>query len=82
MQRLVNIDQWEDIFPEYRETPIGFLLAYHNLGKPFEGYSSAQLLIGMCMDNRKHLHIPDNFAYIIRSGGLICGTANLRFLMP
>jgi len=74
MQRLVNIDQWEDIFPEYREAPIGLLLAYHNLGKPFEGYSSAQLLIGMCMDNRKHLHIPDNFAYIIRSGG-----ANLRY---
>ena len=28
----------------------------------------------MCMDNRKHLHIPDNFAFIIRSGG-----ANLRY---
>ena len=26
------------------------------------------------MDNRKHLRIPDNFAYIIRSGG-----ANLRY---
>ena len=26
------------------------------------------------MDNRKHLKIPDNFAYIIRSGG-----ANLRY---
>jgi carbonic anhydrase len=26
------------------------------------------------MDNRKHLHIPDNFAFIIRSGG-----ANLRY---
>jgi carbonic anhydrase len=26
------------------------------------------------MDNRKHLTIPDNFAYIIRAGG-----ANLRF---
>jgi carbonic anhydrase len=25
------------------------------------------------MDNRKHLHIPDNFSYIIRAGG-----ANLR----
>lgn len=23
----------------------------------------------MCMDNRKHLHIPENFAYIIRTGG-------------
>jgi len=26
------------------------------------------------MDNRKHLHMPDNFAYIIRTGG-----ANLRY---
>ncbi|MCB8818275.1 hypothetical protein LJE72_22600 [Desulfosporosinus sp. SRJS8] len=26
------------------------------------------------MDNRKHLHVPDNFAYIIRSGG-----GNLRY---
>ncbi len=32
------------------------------------------MLIGMCMDNRKHLHIPDNFAFIIRTGG-----ANLRY---
>jgi len=31
------------------------------------------MLIGMCMDNRKHLHMPDNFSFIIRSGG-----ANLR----
>jgi len=28
----------------------------------------------MCMDNRKQLHIPDNFAFIIRTGG-----ANLRY---
>ncbi|MDF2632933.1 MAG: hypothetical protein K0Q85_1529, partial [Caproiciproducens sp.] len=33
-----------------------------------------QLLIGMCMDNRKQLSIPENFAYIIRTGG-----ANLRY---
>ncbi len=58
----------------YQGTPIGLLLEYHNLQRPFEPYANAQLLIGMCMDNRKHLHIPDNFAYIIRAGG-----ANLRF---
>jgi len=28
----------------------------------------------MCMDNRNHLQIPDNFAFIIRAGG-----ANLRY---
>ncbi|MDD4957399.1 MAG: carbonic anhydrase, partial [Candidatus Omnitrophica bacterium] len=63
-----------DIPKKYRNTPIGLLLEYHNLDKPFKTYSDAELLIGMCMDNRKHLHIPENFAYIIRSGG-----ANLRY---
>jgi carbonic anhydrase len=64
----------EDIPDAYRNTPIGLLLEYHNLGRPYETYTQAKLLIGMCMDNRKHLCIPDNFAYIIRAGG-----ANLRY---
>jgi len=64
----------KDIPKEYQKTPIGLLLEYHNLNRTFEVYTDAQLLVGMCMDNRKHLHMPDNFAYIIRSGG-----ANLRY---
>ncbi|MFZ5941533.1 MAG: carbonic anhydrase [Bacteroidota bacterium] len=74
MNRIKKITNREDIFPEYRNTPIGLLLEYHNLGRQQENYDSAQLLVGMCMDNRKHLRMPDNFAYIIRSGG-----ANLRY---
>ncbi len=74
MNRLSPVTTQEDIFPQYRGTPVGFLLEYHNLNREYETYTQAQLLIGMCMDNRKHLHIPDNFAYIIRSGG-----ANLRY---
>jgi carbonic anhydrase len=74
MNRLIKISNIDDIFPEYNHTPIGLLLEYHNLSKPIEKYTEAQLLIGMCMDNRKHLRIPDNFAFIIRSGG-----ANLRY---
>lgn len=73
MNRLVSVSKSEDIFPAYRDTPIGQLLEYHNLQRAYDSYSRAQMLIGMCMDNRKHLHIPDNFAYIIRAGG-----ANLR----
>lgn len=73
MNRLVPISTQQDVPEEYKNTPIGNLLEYHNLGKAFSNYEKAQLLIGMCMDNRKHLHIPENFAYIIRSGG-----ANLR----
>lgn len=74
MKRLRSITETEDITPVYRGTPIGLLLEYHNLGRTLDAYTRAQLLIGMCMDNRKHLRIPDNFAFIIRSGG-----ANLRY---
>jgi carbonic anhydrase len=74
MDRLISVTTPNDIHPEYHNTPIGWLLEYHNLQRSLDPYQQAQLLIGMCMDNRKHLRIPDNFAYIIRSGG-----ANLRY---
>lgn len=74
MNRLLELTSVAGIAPEYRGTPIGLLIEYHNLGRQHEPYSNAQLLIGMCMDNRKHLHIPDNFAFILRAGG-----ANLRY---
>lgn len=74
MNRLVAVTTMEDIYPEYRDTPIGLLLEYHNFNRSPDNYSKAQMLIGMCMDNRKRLRIPENFAYIIRSGG-----ANLRY---
>jgi len=74
MDRLIPVKSQEDILPQYRQTPIASLLEYHNLNKPFSSYNKAQLLIGMCMDNRKSLRIPDNFAFIIRAGG-----ANLRY---
>ena len=74
MDQLLTISSESDIPVQYRGTSIGLLLEYHNLSRPYESYANAQLLIGMCMDNRKHLHIPDNFAFIIRSGG-----ANLRY---
>ncbi|MFN2456660.1 MAG: carbonic anhydrase [Chitinophagaceae bacterium] len=74
MNQLIPIQSKDDILPEYRQTPIGLLLEFHNLNRPFDNYDKAELLVGMCMDNRKHLHIPDNFAFIIRAGG-----ANLRY---
>ncbi|HEM48734.1 MAG TPA: carbonic anhydrase, partial [Caldithrix sp.] len=74
MNRLAPVSDIDDIFPIYQNTPIGRLLEYHNLDRPDDKYDTAELLIGMCMDHRKKLNIPDNFAYIIRSGG-----ANLRY---
>jgi carbonic anhydrase len=74
MNKLISINSADDVPKVYQKTAIGLLLEYHNLNRPLDNYDKAQLLIGMCMDNRKHLHIPDNFAFIIRSGG-----ANLRY---
>lgn len=74
MKRLIPVNSKNDIPEQYRNNPIGDLLEYQNMDKPFESFAKAQLLIGMCMDNRKHLKIPENYAYIIRAGG-----ANLRY---
>ncbi|MCX7711131.1 MAG: carbonic anhydrase [Clostridia bacterium] len=72
--QLKKIKEEKQIPLEYRDTPIGELIRYQNLMGDFKTYDSAQLLVGMCMDNRKQLRIPENFAYIIRTGG-----ANLRY---
>lgn len=69
MTNLIEINNLEDIPENYRETPIGSLLKYHNLQHEYGIYPNARLLVGMCMDNRKHLKIPDNFAFILRTGG-------------
>ncbi len=68
MNRLTTVSQPEDIFPGYRNTPIGLLLEYHNLQRPFDVHTSAQLLIATCMDNQSHLRIPDGFAYNVLAG--------------
>ncbi len=74
MKSFIEIRSESDIPERWRATPIGALLRYHNLGAPLPGRAEKpELLIGMCMDSRKHLRIPDNFAFILRTGG-----ANMR----
>jgi carbonic anhydrase len=67
------VDSEKDIPARLRGTPIAELLEYNNLGRDLIPLPAPRLLIGMCMDNRKHLRIPDNFSFILRAGG-----ANLR----
>jgi carbonic anhydrase len=71
--KLITVDTAADIPPEHRSTPIGRLLEYHNLGRDLEPVAKAEILLGMCMDNRKVLRTPDNFAFVLRTTG-----ANLR----
>ena len=70
---VVAVCEPEDIPAGYRGTPVGDLLEYHNLGRAHPRYERPELVIGMCMDHRNRLRIPDNFAYVLRAGG-----ANLR----
>ena len=70
MIRLAPVERAADILPAYRDTPVAALLRYHNLGEPLPRTTgSAELLIGMCMDHRKDLTIPNEFAYVIRAAG-------------
>ena len=69
MTRLLPVRARDDILPQWRDTPIGDLLRFHNLGEPLGAHASASLVIGMCMDNRKIMRMPDNFAYVLRAGG-------------
>src|SRR5690606_11141431 len=73
MNRLIPVSSHADVMEAYKDSPLEELLSYHNFNEPFKEHDRANLLISMCMDNRNQLHIPNNFAYILRSGG-----ANLR----
>lgn len=67
--KTIKIKSISDIPPAYKNTAVELLLNYQNFNAPHEKYQQAQILIGMCIDYRKHLNIPENFAYIIRSTG-------------
>ena len=73
MPQVIPVNYHEDILPEYRDTPVGLLLEYHNLGRATGVAAAPQLLIGMCMDSRKSLRIPNDFAFVLRTAG-----ANMR----
>ncbi len=70
---IIRLNARSDIPLKFQNTPIEELILYQNFNAPHKTYTFARLLVGMCMDNRKQLKIPENFAYIIRTGG-----ANLR----
>ncbi len=73
MAQIIPVNYRDDILPEYRDTPVGLLLEYHNLGRAMGSASAPELLIGMCMDSRKSLRIPNDFAFVLRTAG-----ANMR----
>lgn len=73
MAQIIPVNDRDDILPEYRDGPVGLLLEFHNLGRAPVSVTTPQLLIGMCMDSRKSLRIPNDFAFVLRTAG-----ANMR----
>ena len=70
MASLVPVNTAGDILPKYRGTPVERMLRYHNLGEPLPATSGhAEMLVGMCMDHRKDLTLPHEFAYVLRAAG-------------
>jgi carbonic anhydrase len=73
MHDILPVTKPADILPIYRGTPVAALLEYHNLGRALDPVPKPELLIGMCMDSRKTLRIPNDFAFVLRTAG-----ANMR----
>jgi carbonic anhydrase len=73
MTKIIPVNYRSDILPEYQGSPVGLLLEYHNLERALGSGPGRQLLIGMCMDSRKALRIPPDFAFVLRTAG-----ANMR----
>jgi SulP family sulfate permease len=70
LEWLFAIDEPELIPDKLRGTPLEVLLLGQNLGLLDEPESvSPQLVVGMCIDFRKSLIIPKDWAYIIRREG-------------
>ncbi len=69
MSNLIKVNSIDDILPEYKNTPIELLLEYHNLNKVFSKHDEAKIMIAMCADFRVNLWIPENFAFLFRTGG-------------
>jgi carbonic anhydrase len=73
MAQIIPVNYLDDILPAYRGTPVGLLLEFHNLGRAMGSFPAPQVLIGMCMDSRKSLRLPNDFAFVLRTAG-----ANMR----
>jgi carbonic anhydrase len=69
MRNLLPVLKPADLPRTLRRTPFADLFAYQNFGAPHRVHDRACMLVGMCMDNRKQLAIPANFAFILRTGG-------------
>lgn len=70
LEWLIAVDSNDDIPQILRDTPVATLIRSQNMGDFEESVNErAELVIGMCIDYRKALSVPKDFAYILRREG-------------
>jgi carbonic anhydrase len=68
--KLIETNTPDDILPVYRGTPVEDLLRYHNMGKALPADNTTpKMFVAMCIDFRKFLVIPNDYAFIMRTAG-------------
>lgn len=68
--RLLPVREESDIPESLRNTPVAALLKCQNFGQVDSEISDTpDMIIGMCIDYRKSLSLPQNCAYVIRREG-------------
>jgi carbonic anhydrase len=68
--KLIKVNSMDEIPGYLQNTPISDLLRSQNMYDiGYEVSPGPNLIIGMCIDHRKALHLPKNGAYIIRAPG-------------
>jgi carbonic anhydrase len=69
-ERILAVESADSVPAILRNTPIDALLRSHNLGEfDIATGSSPELIIGKCIDYRKSLRLPRDWAYILRREG-------------
>ena len=66
---LVKLSSEGDIPDKILNTPFAELIRCHNFSSELKEYNKAELVVVMCMDNRKQLRVPRKFTYILRTAG-------------
>ncbi len=70
LARLAPVDSIDDLPDELRVSPIKTVFECQNLGQiNIAVPDTPQLIIGMCIDYARSLHLPRDFAYVIRREG-------------
>ena len=67
--KLLKLSSESNIPAKILHTPFADLIRYHNFSRESKNYDKAELIIVMCMDNRKQLNLPKKFTYILRTAG-------------